>query len=133
MKCLILILISISSLQANTPGWANSQDLHVARVISGECRGESKAGQRLVADVIHTRMLLRGLTSYEVVTQRKQFLGYSEDPVSKYIWELTYMLKTGIDPIKTAKFDQFRAYAKSPLPAWGRNPYYIGGHVFFQE
>ena len=117
----------------NTPAWADNSDIEVARVIMGEARGESLLGQNMVSDVIHTRMVQRNKTSYEVVTEPNQFEGYYDGPVTDHVWSLVLKLKLGLDIIKDAEFDQFRAYKISPMPEWGVEPAVIGNHVFFRE
>lgn len=133
MKLKLLIIAMIASNLQAIPSWADKYDLHVARVIAGESRGESKVGQALVADVIYTRMIKRKLNAYQVVKQKHQFKGYSENGITPYIWDLTHMLKEHIDVIENASFDQFRAWRISSVPRWAKNIYYEGDHVFFNE
>ena len=115
------------------PVWADENDLHVAYVIMGESRGEPLLGQSMVADVVHSRMLQRGLTAYEVVTEPHQFAGYYDGEVTDHVWKLVRKLKLGIDIIPDASFCQFRAYKLTNIPTWAKEPVVVGNHIFFTE
>lgn len=116
-----------------TPEWATGEDLEVAYVIMGESRGESLLGQSFVADCIHTRMVKRNMTAYEVITQPNQFKGYYTQEVTDHVWKLVLKLRLGVDIIKDAEYCQFRAYKLTSIPSWAKNPVVIGSHIFFEE
>jgi hypothetical protein len=119
---------------AMTPEWATNDDIEVARTIAGEARGESPLGQSFVADVIHTRMMNKNKSAYEIVTEPNQFHGYYDGgEITDHVWKLVLKLKLGLDIIKDANFTQFRAYKLSPIPEWAKEPVVVGNHIFFTE
>lgn len=122
------------NLPHNTPEWADENDLQVARTIMGESMGESLFGQALVGDVIYTRSMNRGLTPYEVVIEPNQFAGkHYKGEVTDHVWKITLRLKLGLDVVKHAEFDQFRAHKLTDLPNWGKDFSVVGNHTFFRE
>ena len=54
-----------------------SKEIEVAKVICAEAVGEGKIGMLGVANVINNRMKLKKKSAYEIVTESKQFSGYT--------------------------------------------------------
>ena len=109
----------------------------IALTIVAEAGGEGEIGMSLVADVIHTRMIRRRLTAYEVVSQKNQFVGFMKGDRTHrqypYAVMLAEMLTSGLDPMPNFSFDQFRAFEKSPVPSWAVNATIYKNHIFFNE
>lgn len=70
IKIIIFSIIGIYTL-------LSYQQHTVAMVISAEACGEGEQGMLAVANTIQNRMLLKGRTAYEVVTEPHQYSGYT--------------------------------------------------------
>jgi len=145
-KLLTLLLLSNTTIfaQSVTPNVADGTPAElsyevdaIALTIVAEAGGEGEIGMSLVADVIHTRMIRRRLTAYEVVAQPKQFVGFMKGDRTHrqypYAVMLAEMLTSGLDPMPNFSFDQFRAFEKSPIPSWAIGATVYKNHVFFNE
>ena len=120
MKRMIIALLLLLTQTA----MASRNDISIiARTILGEARGEGLIGMALVADVIYTRSIERGLPPVQVCKEDNQFAGRSylpdwNTPEARTAINLAILVYKRVDVVKGVSHNHFW---NGESPHWATN------------